>query len=474
MSAGGGFLRLPRVRVLWGKVNLSAYDGPQYGAPEVFQLPEERFAPIVYDVQVNLNAENEAPTAEMKWDPTGPGFAAYEYFIQKKTAEPITIEYFYPQGKTVSFIFVWAGQTINYGNDMTVTVRMVSELAGLVNGNIRNTAQAYGDGGAKPQDFVKKLEKQFSVPSLVSYNKSTLEYWDKVSISNQYGNDWTFGNAVSSIAKQTGDQTFPSNISKSGIVVMPPFSWQGGNPEQVVEATTSSPSPPNPAVRYGYFLGPSVINSVTRSAMWKPPQQSNDNTPGSQKFGSTGGNTQQNPPTAPQGAIQKTAKSTTSPLGTTGQRATPAVTSKKNPKGPERQNALNQEKGSEMSFSTFLCPVLVGLKPHDILYIPSLAGDYIEDWIVQSVGYSQQDGNIEVSVQATRVLGLGTPMNKKEGEKFLGIAKAKKLVGAGATLEAWDNYAWGATTTNTLQIASTSLSGAGALSTEKLTPGGVF
>jgi hypothetical protein len=34
-------------------------------------------------------------------------------------------------------------------------------------------------------------------------------------------------------------------------------------------------------------------------------------------------------------------------------------------------------------------------------------------------------------------------MNKPEGEKFLGIAKTKKLVGPGATLDAWDLYAWG-------------------------------
>jgi hypothetical protein len=321
-------------------------------------------------------------------------------------------------------------------------------LAGLVNGNPRSTAQAY-DKGAKPQDFLEKLKKQYSLeqyPDIIKYNKSTLEYWKKVSIANQYGNDWTFGNAVASITKQTGDQTFPSNVSQSGIVVMPPFSWQKGKPEEVVEATTSSPNPPDPTVRYGYFLGPSVINSVTRKALWKPPQQSNANTPGSQKFATTSQgptNTQQNPPTNPQLALQRTAKPTTSPLGVSGQRATPAVTSKDNPNGPERQNALNEEKSSEMNFSTFLCPVLVGLKPHDILYIPSLAGDYIEDWIVQSVGYSQQNGNIEVSVQATRVLGLGTPMNKKEGEKFLGIAKAKQLVGDGATLEAWDIYAWG-------------------------------
>jgi hypothetical protein len=120
------------------------------------------------------------------------------------------------------------------------------------------------------------------------------------------------------------------------------------------------------------------------------------------------------------------------------------VASKENPNGPDRQNALNQEKGSELNFSTLMCPLLVGLKPHDILYIPSLKGGFIEDWIVQSVGYSSQNGSVEVSVQATRVLGLGVPMNKTEGEKFLTRATSLGLVGTNASLDAWDLYAWGA------------------------------
>ena len=62
----GGFLRQPRVRVLWGTTNLSSYDGKG-------NFPAK--TPLVYDVQVDLSAENEAPTASMKWDPTGPGFA---------------------------------------------------------------------------------------------------------------------------------------------------------------------------------------------------------------------------------------------------------------------------------------------------------------------------------------------------------------------------------------------------------------
>jgi hypothetical protein len=89
-----------------------------------------------------------------------------------------------------------------------------------------------------------------------------------------------------------------------------------------------------------------------------------------------------------------------------------------------------------------MCPLLVGVKPHDIIFVPSLTGNYIEDWIVQSVGYSQDDGQININIRATRTFGLGTPMNKTAADKFTAIAKAKKLVGPGATLEAWDSYAW--------------------------------
>jgi hypothetical protein len=137
------------------------------------------------------------------------------------------------------------------------------------------------------------------------------------------------------------------------------------------------------------------------------------------------------------------AKTTSSPLGPSGGRASLSVQSKENPYGPDRQNALNQEKNAKLNFSTFLTPVLVGLKPHDILYIPSLSGEFIEDWIVQSVGYSAQNGGVEVSVQASRIIGLGTPMNEEAAKKFKASAIAQGLIGPNATLEAWERYAWG-------------------------------
>ena len=99
----GGFLKSPRVRVFWGDINLSSYDGPDKGAPEVFTLDSEKGGPIVYDVRTSLASEGEGPTAELKWDPTGPGYAAYEWFLsqEKYVQGKFSIEFFYPRGKKI-------------------------------------------------------------------------------------------------------------------------------------------------------------------------------------------------------------------------------------------------------------------------------------------------------------------------------------------------------------------------------------
>jgi hypothetical protein len=89
-----------------------------------------------------------------------------------------------------------------------------------------------------------------------------------------------------------------------------------------------------------------------------------------------------------------------------------------------------------------MVPVVVGLKPNDIVFIPSFKGDYMEDWIVQSVSYESTDGGVRIGVQASRIYGTAKTMNQAAYDKFIKLAEQYKLVGDGATLEAWDSYAW--------------------------------
>lgn len=430
----------PRVRVTWGDINLSKYNGPDFGFP--------KDEPVVYDVESDLTSENEGPGATMKWNPTGPAMAVYQYMLENYMNRAIVIEFFFSGGKKMPLIYMWSGQSINYGNDMSITVKMISELAGKVNGNIRSTAQAYDEKkGADPFVVLNKATKQYGVEeSIYKYNKGTVNYWKKAKLLNMYGNDWTLGNNAAQIAKQMGDTATGINIGETSIVFFPPFSYKKTEPNVVLIATTTFPDPIDVRERYGFLLGPSIFDSIKREVEWKPPQQDNKNNPGTQTFARkrdpVTGQFVSTKPSTPEVNVRATATPTSSPLGTTNNRANLAIQNKFNPEGPTRGNSINDEKVAKLSFETLMCPLLCGIKPHDILYVPNFKGDFIEDWIVNTVNYSQSNGKVTVAIEASRVYGQGTPMNKPEADKFLAYARQINLVGPNATLEAWDEYAW--------------------------------
>jgi hypothetical protein len=239
---------------------------------------------------------------------------------------------------------------------------------------------------------------------------------------------------------------FGSNIGETNVIMFPPFSQD--KTQIVYNGITDIPkgSAPDPKKRYGYLLGPSVINTLTRSMEFKPQQQTNSNTPNTQTRALPErdklGRFTKKAPAAPEVATSDTLKPTSAPVGPSNGRTTPGMGNKDNPDQVANQNALNDEKAAQLQMQTYLMPALMGIKPHDILYIPSFKGKYIEDWIVQSVNYDQNDGRVEIGIQATRVYGVGTPMNQKQADKFLEYARQKNLVGENWTLEAWDKYAW--------------------------------
>jgi hypothetical protein len=386
----------------------------------------------------------------MKWDPTGPGFSLYESFISNAEymQSRIFIDFFYPQGKRIRMAFVWSGQSISYGNDMTVTVKMRTELDGLINGNIRSTAQAHDEKkGESYLNAIKKLQVQYGIQQdLVRYEPKAKTSMEKATLQNAYGNDQTYGGAVANVVQQNGNTVFANNISEPNLVVFAPFSWK---PEQntVLNGVSELPpgTDPKPDQRYGYIVGPSIIDSLVRETEWKPPQQTKQNTPSTQAKASnskTARSTSQKPAASPQVKLTNNTRPTSSPQGPALARANPGISNVYNPDGPTKQNALEDERTASMSFQTMLCPALVGIKPYDVVYIPSLTGDYIEDWIVESVSYDQNDGNVSVSVQGTREYGLGTPMDAKNAEVFKKYAIEQGLIGPNATLEAWDRYAW--------------------------------
>ena len=436
-----GNLIIPRCEVYWGKTNLT-----MYGEGDFADDPQ----PLVYDIQAQLQDSNSNPTGSMSWNPSGAAWNVYQKFVsdKEKIQEQIVIRFFYANGKSIPFVFVWAGQQFSYGNDMSVHVTLKTELDGFTNANIRSIAQAY-DKDTKFTDAANRVQKQYGLDEykkLIRFSSQAEKDMDKATLKNYYAKDVTFGSAVSNLAEQNGNQVFASNIGQANNTLLTPFSWeaQQKDPPEVVEAAPDLQIPDS-TIRYGFLLGPGIIDAIQRTMEWTQPQANTQNKPTAAtkpepKAPAKPDSSQQNPEANPQKQQKKAKKRTSAVQGSALASANPGLQNASNPDGPKKQDLLNKEKGSTLSAQMFMAPVLVGIKPGDIVYVPSLQTEaentYIEDWIVTSVGYTQNDGSITVNVSASRPYGLGTLINEKAGKKWREKARTLK------SLDDWAAYAW--------------------------------
>jgi hypothetical protein len=447
-----GNLIIPRVEVKWGDMNLSSYNG-------VGGVAYPQNEPLVYQVEAILNAQMNGPSATMMWSPAGAAFKAYEYCLENLMTEDITTRFYYDNGKSITFKWIWSGQAVTYGNDMSVRVSLSTKLAGVANGTIRSVAVNHSIKPSKKSQAIKKLATVYDIdPKLVSLTPCAMKDMDKATFNNYYAKDASFGAAVVNFASENGNTVFAHNIDGEGMVIMCPFYYDDS--QTVIDARSiPKNASPNPGQRYGYIIGPSIINTIQRVVQWRPPQESRTRNaattskpiPGKDKKNRQSNKKEANPvPTTKNEELDQ--KSTSSPVGSsTG--ISISVNNADDPMVAEKKTAKELEAASTMTFMTFMVPVLVGIKPHDIIYVPSLSGNYIEDWIVADVNYGQTDGGVSIGVTATRIYGSADLMNKAQGQKFQNYVKNNLK-----TLEDWENYAWYTEPPNTTSGPATSVS----------------
>jgi len=436
-------LIIPRCEVLWGNVNLTHYPLAG-GEPQA----------LVFDVRVSQQDSGETPSGSMRWNPTGAAFAVYEELLKSSISKTITVRFYYVNGRSVTFSFVWSGQTEVYGNEMSLEVKLASQLDGLVNANIKSTAQV-DDKGTLFDKTISQIDKSFGVDgyNLIQYSGQAFEDLKIPKVLSNYSIGSTYAESVKNLAEQTGHLVMSTNIvapeggKKLGgnMVVLGPYKTD----TKPIQELSPQAQFPDTSVRYGYFLGPGIINTITKTSEWQPPQKTQTSLDSTQaKLESPNPTTQGQPTsTSPQAAAQQAqekAKGKGGASNAASSSARPGARLKDNAEGESRKLAIQQERSSKLSASLFMCPALTGIKPMDIIFISNYSGTFLEDWLVNSVDYTQMDGGVEISIQASREYGLGNLMNKKLGEPWAEKAKAKNLVGPTGTLEGWQEYAWGA------------------------------
>ena len=107
----------------------------------------------------------------------------------------------------------------------------------------------------------------------------------------------------------------------------------------------------------------------------------------------------------------------------------------------EKRAALAAILNTSCSASFTLVPRIVGMKPRDVIAVPSLRGpgEFIEDWELTDVSYKQTNsGDVEVAIRGRRPFTGLEPMLDADT-----VAAVKKLAEPLTTPEEWSSFWWG-------------------------------
>lgn len=432
-----GTLVSPQVQVKWGNRNLTSYS-----LKGVVQS-------IVYDIQVDLPDSGSWPTASFYWNPSGPAFQVYEECMKSGQDEDVLIRFFYVNGPYILFKFQYNGNSIIYGKNMQIQTLLTCRNSPKSNGVRATAMKDYTNGffsskGANAFTVSKDIQASFGDPLPIRHSSTSEKDMKNVLLASWQYKDQTYGAITQNLAYQLGDKISLINISSDGQAAQfAPFTWEAKQGEDSVSFPVGAGATPESNKRYGYLLGPGIITEFTR-AMEYPSQTQGDQASPSQPANPPAKKSPVKPPgsqnlkaATDQSDAQKKAqaKSVTNPSSPSTVKGNKFT---QNDIGPEKQQLLEAEESIKFSATIFMCPAIVGIKPQDIIYIPSLKiGDALmEDYKVTSVSYTQSKAIISVNVNATRVAGLNKPMNEIAAKKF--IQKADTL----KTVEDWTNYAW--------------------------------
>jgi hypothetical protein len=235
------------------------------------------------------------------------------------------------------------------------------------------------------------------------------------------------------------------------MVVLTPWSYKG---EAKTKVEVPGNSEVDPTVRYGFLLGPSTISTFERRYVWSPPQQTNNNQVAKAQPTGKGGSGKGVKP-ANTAKTDSSSSGGVSPPGVSQGTLQPGIKNEEDKVGTEKQKLNNEENTAKISVASFMVPALTGVKPGDILYVPSLgtAPDlFVEDWVVRSVSYNQTDGGVSLSIEGSRWFGNSSLMQKEAAKPW--VAKAREL-NSDPTLTKWQQYAWSLTGTGIAQTTTT-------------------
>jgi hypothetical protein len=423
-----GKLTQPLIKVVWGSTDLTEF--------QVGSGPE----PIFYGVKINLEDTKSVPTLQFNFNPNPIAFSAFLDCKNNQVDQPIIVTLGYDQGTQLLLKFFYAGMSFSTGHEQDVTVYAVSGLKGAWTNNRVNFTMKEPVSLSEFPGLVK--EKCGSACKDIKFQfvgKASLES-ASIQIKHAAINQ-TPHKTVVDIARANGMIT---SINPEGtLIIHYPYNLQG---EGEIDRAVVSPKPTyNGIIRNIYVIGPGLLNVFKREQKYQLGQTNFDfsnsftspvafeqdnaqiadvrnlsgKSPAEQPQGQTSGTSGQAQPAVSQSGTEQTAASL-----------------------KEARAAWAQQHTTTCNASFFMVPYLAGIKPRDIIAVVSLDPNfpYYEDWVVDSVVYSQSEGaGIEVSINGKRPFpGEGRLVDSATD------AAIKGIIAMNRTTKDWHKMYWAA------------------------------
>ena len=417
----------------WNGETLHAYDiGLDDGTKEN----------IAQNVSVKLDKSSAAPSATFQITPNPAGFKLFQKLKSSALDQPISISFGYIGGTvTRPFQFIFAGVSLTTGFDPKLEITCVSPVKGAWTDNkISFTMEKELPLSDYPEllktkcgEGCKELNFQFVGTAKEKAAKIKVK-------GNQMQR--TPHNILTDVLRPHGMDLQVSDNALEGTMIIS-YSPAKEGELQKDKPVVSKRQPCGPGERCVYVIGPGLMTNITRNQTFNVGSDSTKNAASATSpiVSQTAAVSVSQPQTAAPQTI--TVESTNKAGGTSGQ-ANPGSgntgSTAAGKDGQEAALALAKMITTTVNFSVMMVPYMVGIKPRDLIAIPSLKGpgDYIEDWEVKTVSYEQDTtGGVTIAITGERPY-TGEEQLLDEAT----VSQVKSTVAGLVTPDAWAQFYW--------------------------------
>ena len=441
MTSSLGRLIQPLVSVTWGELTLSEWD---YG--------DKHKRPVIFNVSLDLKSGNkQVNKASMEFDPSTVGFEAYVQCIgEENIKKPIIIKMGYEKGSFFETSFFFQNVDFVTGRDQRITVHLAGLQRNLLTSHWWNEYIGDGIQERDAKELISYVAQKAGMTAEFTPGAEKLIQGlpkiKKAGIVNQ-----TIGNFLVALAEKygltleypTGSADDSKKIVVSTAAAVDEEQSTQGKPAGAQKIDMGSG---RKGQRYGFVVGPTLATSIKRSTKPFGAKDKNADMSYDVKLKADDGEIDSKNAVEESRVLQ----GKKAPSGSTSSNEKVSLTECEGKAGEElaacrkklREKAAKKAESeySDCSVSVMMVPYMVGIRPYDFVLFPSLKGDYIEDWEVDSVSYKQDGAAVLVSVNGMRPqTGQGSLMVEGDLKKF------QDKVGTLKTISDWHNYYWSLT-----------------------------